>query len=462
MVSCAQVLGAAWITASTIMFVTKRQRLMTELKTEASNNHADNSYSSRFTVQLKNVGPMNVNEQPFYTYFDKTLPGQVDHVHVVMDTRELSRNVRAQTRCIRHMNAIATGKKAYKPEAYHELRQNLEKLQAAEVALRQQQLLRVQTRIVFVTFNSELRAHEFIYNHKHHRLPASELGIESNRAKLAPLPSDIYWENMGVARPQRCLRMIFTYSVTLVCFVAFMLIACLFVFFLGFDYMHILYHVEGNAAYTGKVEAVKRFMGPFLFYGVCTTFIGVTFLWLEEMIPPMVKYFTKFEAFNTKSKKQAAYMRKCYGHYLIYHLLMSTIFLGLLSFLVATKHRSRFLLECIGAFHCNRMMLTVAIVDAAHWLEGVKYFRRRWTPVLQRVAAAKMAMSADHEEEHEEQTLETEADGFFSHKFDYSRNFAETTAVFGAASFYSVQHPLIMAFATLYFCAKYTLVRRPY
>ena len=38
------------------------------------------------------------------------------------------------------------------------------------------------------------------------------------------------------------------------------------------------------------------------------------------------------------------------------------------------------------------------------------------------------------EEEHEEQTLETEADGFFSHKFDYSRNFAETTAVFGAAS----------------------------
>ena len=67
MVSCAQVLGAAWITASTIMFVTKRQRLMTELKTEASNNHADNSYSSRFTVQLKNVGPMNVNEQPFCT-----------------------------------------------------------------------------------------------------------------------------------------------------------------------------------------------------------------------------------------------------------------------------------------------------------------------------------------------------------------------------------------------------------
>ena len=34
----------------------------------------------------------------FYTYFDKTLPGQVDHVHVVMDTRELSRNARAQVR----------------------------------------------------------------------------------------------------------------------------------------------------------------------------------------------------------------------------------------------------------------------------------------------------------------------------------------------------------------------------
>ena len=33
-------------------------------------------------------------------------------------------------------------------------------------------------------------------------------------------------------------------------------------------------------------------------------------------------------------------------------------------------------LECIGCFHCNRLILTVAIVDAFHWLESVKYFRR--------------------------------------------------------------------------------------
>jgi len=53
--------------------------------------------------------------------------------------------------------------------------------------------------------------------------------------------------------------------------------------------------------------------------------------------------------------------------------------------------------------------------------------------------------------------VEDAADAFFNNKFNYSRNYAESTAVFGAASYYCISCPLMMYFASVYFFGKYMI-----
>lgn len=62
---------------------------------------------------------------------------------------------------------------------------------------------------------------------------------------------------------------------------------------IGFDYMKIIYKVDGYEAFTSIVDSVKDTLTPYVFYGVCCSLTALAFLILEEEIPVIVKYFTK-------------------------------------------------------------------------------------------------------------------------------------------------------------------------
>ena len=376
-----------------------------------------------------------INETSFFDYFDESFAGQVASVHVAVDVRELTRNIGWQTSEITKMNAIATGLRVWNMEQYAQHRAKLADLQEDEVRLRQGPFAKAQN--VFVTFHREIDARAFVLGHAQRSLPDCDLELHESKVEMAPVPADMCWENIAVRGSERRWRTVGSCAVTGLVFVCFIAIACVLVFILGFDYMRILYHAEGYPAYVKVVDSVKDVIGRFLFYGVCSTLIALAFLLLEEQIPPVVKRFTKFECYISKSKKQAAYLSKCYGHYLVYHLIMSTFFLGLMAVLVEAKYRVRLYLECVGCFHCNRMMLTVAIVDAFHWFEGVKFFRRVWKPSSPSSQASSpaltpigspMMMSAQQEPVHDSGNHTVDSDPYFNNKFDFSRNYAETMA----------------------------------
>jgi hypothetical protein len=83
--------------------------------------------------------------------------------------------------------------------------------------------------------------------------------------------------------------------------------------------------------------------------------------------------------------------------------------------------------EAIGAFHQHRVFLTCGVIDMLHMFEGLGKFTRR-THLLTEEEAAVFKCAED--EEDEDLDHEVHMDRFFSEKFDFSRNYAETLAVF--------------------------------
>lgn len=436
-----------WLVISNVLFAAYRQKLMDTIKIEAE---GENIHTSLFTILLRGVDTIT-DQEPYKAYFEEAYPGHVVGIHIAMNYTDLSVNIRNQSRSIRKMNKIVDDG-GEEVAAYEEFQRQLTIFQADETTLRA--VPEVSTGIIFVTFDAEVYARQFLADHRAHTVP-DQLSIKGAKASLAPLPGDMYWENIAVTRGERYVRMCWTWLATAAIFSVFMGFACLMVFFIGFDYMKILYNAKGLPEYTKVVDSVRDTLGFFLFYGVCTTILAVAFLILEEEIPPIVKYFTKYERYMSKTKKQGAYMYKCYCHYLVYHLVISTFFLGLLTLMVDVGNRPRLFMEISGCFHCNRMMLTVAVVDAFHWCEGVKFFRRP-TDVTDETQA-ELAFHSAEEADDEDEALEDAADAYFNNKFNFSRNYAESTAVFGAASYYAISHPLIMGFAIIYFGGKYIL-----
>ena len=441
------IIGSFWFVFTNLVFVAWRQKLMDTIKVAADGQSV---HSSVYTIMLRGVDKTTDTED-FKRYFEAGYPEHINNVHIALDYTGLQKNVRAQTHVIRQMNKIVDDG-GEKKDDYSSLEVQRKALEAEEPALRDMD--HPSTGIIFVTFDEEVNARQFIADHKAHTV-ADELGIKEGKCQLAPLACDMYWENIAVTRGERYVKMVWTWSATFAIFSVFILMACGMVFCIGFDYMEILYNAKGLPEFTKPVHAVKETLGLFMFYVVCTTVLAISFLFLEEEIPHIVKYFTKYEQYMSKTKKQSAYMFKCYLHYLIYHLVISTFFLGLLTKMVDSANRPRLFMEISGCFHCNRMMLTVAIIDAFHWCEGLKFFRRPIS-VTDEDSAEAVFHSAE-EMDDDDDAIECAADAFFNNHFNFSRNYAESTAVFGAASYYAINTPLIQFFAIIYFGGKYAL-----
>jgi hypothetical protein len=114
--------------------------------------------------------------------------------------------------------------------------------------------------------------------------------------------------------------------------------------------------------------------------------------------------------------------------------------------------RLQLYVESVGVFHQHRLFLTVCVVDFIHLLEGLSYFTRKAHTLDDRELA--QFVGAEDEED-EEELIEDEADKFFSDKYDYTRNYAESIAVFTSICTYSTMHPTMMLLGSIYFGIKY-------
>eukprot|EP01048_Picozoa_sp_COSAG05_P035217 COSAG05_NODE_15174_length_376_cov_1.281588_1_plen_125_part_11 len=113
--------------------------------------------------------------------------------------------------------------------------------------------------------------------------------------------------------------------------------------------------------------------------------------------------------------------------------------------------------EAIGAFHQHRVFLTVAVIDMLHLFEGAGHFTRvvgaiaregdsspladdeeldmhsiAFSPKTAAARAEAKRSFASAEEQEDEELKEEMEDHFLSDKFDFSRNYGETLAVFSS------------------------------
>jgi len=190
-----------------------------------------------------------------------------------------------------------------------------------------------------------------------------------------------------------------------------------------------------------------------------------------------VKFICKFESPYTKSHKQSSYLAKMYWFYIIFHVGLSTVLLGVLAIwcdvrnipvveggceatggdvdtegLKCRSGRLQLYVESVGVFHQHRLFLTVCVVDFIHVLEGLSFFTRK-SHTLDDKELAEFTGAED--EEDEEELIEDEADKFFSDKYDYTRNYAESIAVFSSIATYATMHPTMMLLGSVYFSIKY-------
>jgi len=134
----------------------------------------------------------------------------------------------------------------------------------------------------------------------------------------------------------------------------------------------------------------------FYVIGICALVFGV--LLFEEHMAHIVAHFAGFERAVTKSLTQRSYLNKAYLFYLIFHLLLSAFAFYYITFhWLETDAPLKYTVDMWGMFHMNRALLTCAVVDPMHMLEGLKFFRRKSKEVT--TASRAKILSAEDEDE---------------------------------------------------------------
>lgn len=294
---------------------------------------------------------------------------------------------------------------------------------------------------------------------------------------MAPRTAEIYWENFGLEAKQKTQNWFKAFGFTMMMFTVFVLAALGAFWVLGFVYMWLLYNVYPLDHIGDSHDSMVDAVSPVVFYGCFGLFFAVLFLGLEEEMSPIVKFICKFESPYTKSHKQSSYLAKMYWFYIIFHVGLSTVLLGVLAIwcdvrnipvveggceatggdvdtegLKCRSGRLQLYVESVGVFHQHRLFLTVCVVDFIHVLEGLSFFTRK-SHTLDDKELAEFTGAED--EEDEEELIEDEADKFFSDKYDYTRNYAESIAVFSSIATYATMHPTMMLLGSVYFSIKY-------
>eukprot|EP01047_Picozoa_sp_COSAG01_P022542 COSAG01_NODE_1341_length_10644_cov_6.517728_7_plen_603_part_00 len=487
------VVGSFWMTCSAVVFVGYRQKVMNKLK--AHGGHSE--VRSTHTLWFEDVRP-ELSEKEIKDWFDSHEPGNVQSVQIALDVHDLAKNVRAQRRLITRMNFL-DDKLAPLREAQDNLLQTMafaqreaadpillnnsepyiiKKLETLQSKLSQLIPLEptLRNRVfensghVFVTFTSEEAALQFRAKHDEGRIRgrrhgeddlSNALGLEGVGQwglQIAPMPAEIYWENMGLSWWKRLINTTVGLSLTAGTFSLFIGLACVLIFFIAWDYFYILYGLHPKPQVAHIVQDVKSTISVYIFYifGGLGALCGL--LAFEEFMAEIVSHFSAGERPVTQSRKQESYMTKAYWFYIIYHLVLSTVaFYFITATWLLTDIPLKMTVDMWGLFHMNRALLTCAVVDPFHMLEGIGKFRRASQVITEEERAAAANSAEDEEDYIENKHREEGHDEFFSDHFDFTKNYGETLAIFTATSYYAVMHPLIMPVGALYFKTKHLI-----
>eukprot|EP01043_Picozoa_sp_COSAG02_P003783 COSAG02_NODE_95_length_37416_cov_60.512742_14_plen_831_part_00 len=479
------VLAQFWFVGSTVGFTMWKQKGMDSYKLEAEEEGG--RHTSLNTVWIANVST-GATEDKLKSWFDSEYAGEVLEAKMVWDVNALGHNIRSRRRLIQKINALyskkadadddgAVAKMQLKIDA---LTVKVKDLEQWEKPLRDRPLTGAGS--AFVTFKTEEQCQAFRKSLGDKQRGASSgdaaaLAVSKWSAVMAPRSVEIYWENFGLEASDKLNNQAKAWGLTIVMFLLFLLAALGAFWVLGFMYMELLYWVYPTPDVGEKHDAMRNAVGPVVWYGVFGLFFVILFLGLEEEMSPIVKYICKFEYPYTKSLKQSSYLGKIYWFYMIYHVALSTVLLGVLALWCDIRNipvvdggceetlgetdadgakcrngRYQLYVESVGAFHQNRLYLTACVIDFLQTLGGLSYFSRK-AHTLDDEELSKFESAED--EEDEEFALEDEADKFFSDKFDYTRNYAESIAVFTSICVYSTMHPTMMILGSSYYGIKY-------
>eukprot|EP01047_Picozoa_sp_COSAG01_P021669 COSAG01_NODE_1263_length_10996_cov_70.459117_3_plen_658_part_00 len=463
----APAIAAFWCIASIVLFSLHKQKTMDSMKHgEASDS---DTHTSACTVWVQEIS-MAATEQLLDEYVEVQFAGQTSQSKLVLDLYALGHNVRAQKRAILKINSkteqyetMNGGTSADKLlDEISALKSEVDRLAQEEPALRSKEVRCAGS--AFITFKLPADAQKFRQKLANGTLTSSsQLSTDNWTAKMAPMPSEIYWENFGLDAEQKRNAMMKSSLLTIGMYITFVLISCGAVWCIGFDYMYYLYWMTPQSWAVDFLCPQKDAMGAFLWYGVFGLSFVLAFLILEEEMAPIIKYISKYESPMTKSIKQISYLGKCYWFYVIYHMVLSTVILGWLAAnVVVDEHddprrpRTAVLLyvEAIGAFHQHRVFLTVGVIDMIHLFEGVKFFTRQGKSLT--VEELDEFRSAEDEEDADAEKS-TAMDDFYHDKFDFSRNYGETIGVFTSICYYQVMHPTILFCGCVYYATKYII-----
>ena len=436
---------------------------------------------SKSTVMIKRL-PKQVltHSGALERYFDQACPGQVEGVRVALGVHDLIVNVRQQKAIYRKLNNLrvsnpwltdANNYGANKEEAEIRARHGyllveLHQLEARNEALRNHEP--EGAGCAFVTFRNDAYAQKFHLEAKMHggrvagdaRVSGDTL-VALNRSQwkiqMAPVQHDIYWENLGIPKSERSLRKVAAHSILSGLLVAFAMATFCMMMIVGVQILGVwnIDVIEDTHDFLGSVVSwVENLAESFdwAFYLVFATPSLLAFFALAEATSSLIKWTSKLEQEKTRTKKQSAYLSKCYLYFMVLHIITGTCGIALLA-LIARVHDDRmtvFLTLC-ALYHCNKFLLEILIYLPFRVLDGVALFYRP----TREVASDEMGEAA--EEEDADFIASVKHDVFHDANFDFSRQYGESLALFAMAHVYAVACPLMIFLCAIYFVVKYAV-----
>ena len=402
------VLAQFWFVGTTVAFTIWKQKAMDSYKLEAEEEGG--RHTSLNTVWISNI-PTDAKEETLRSWFEDNHGDAVAEAKMVWDVNAIGHNIRGRRRLIMKINALtvkageiedagAAAKMSLKIEA---LTAKVKQLEQWEEPLRTRPKRGAGS--AFVTFVSGEACQIFRQGLSAKQGvamtgEAASLGVGAWTAVMAPRSVEIYWENFGLDAAEKLNNQAKAMGLTVTMFLVFVLAALGAFWVLGFLYMEVLYWVYPLTSIGETHDGMKEAVGPFVWYGLFGIFFVIMFLGLEEEMSPIVKFICKYEHPYTKSHKQSSYLGKIYWFYMIYHVALSTVLLGVLALWCDVRNipvveggcvetnqetdgikcrsgRMQLYVESVGGFHQNRLYLTSCVIDFLHVLEGLSFFTRK-------------------------------------------------------------------------------------
>eukprot|EP00697_Spironema_sp_BW2_P003159 gnl/Spiro4/14227_TR7649_c0_g1_i1.p1 gnl/Spiro4/14227_TR7649_c0_g1~~gnl/Spiro4/14227_TR7649_c0_g1_i1.p1 ORF type:complete len:772 (+),score=193.42 gnl/Spiro4/14227_TR7649_c0_g1_i1:61-2316(+) len=334
---------------------------------------------------------------------------------------------------------------------YDALQENSEKLEALknQIAATKAQIQTAPegTGVACVTFRTVATARRCVEDFAIGKRPTSAnhdtLCSADWQLDLAPDPSDIIWENLGVGVWNRRLR---TFFLTCLMFLIVCALIIPVVILSSVDKLR-----STGAPWTSHLATYAETLDDLERHVVFTYFPMMLLVFVTSwLMPMMVEYTVKMERHYYRSEAESSKMNKYFCFMLLSVLLLPGLTLGWFDTMIADDGSlneqtdmmhllGRVILSNSGPFFILFVLQTALVSTAFQLLRLPDFFWRKYY---------EFHAVTDREIE--------EAKNLPSH-FDYSSNYPEIMCIFTIILIYSVAVPLILPFGILYFMLKHNI-----